>query len=167
MSEYYRIRKWVSFVTMQMVSVALLTGCATNSGYVDHEFSFDARSDSPGVVILDYAYGNSGVLPTNAEMNINQFGGSPQWNAVRGNIPLGDSLYVKWRLDSTGKEYWDKVDLKPLLPRNMTAMRIYFVVREAQLYVYLTDLKVVRPPLSPIVGPFRTQLYLTKQIYPL
>ena len=60
----------------------------------------------------------------------------------------------------------DTVDLKALVPSDMNRMQVYFLVRGPQLDVYLFDMKRPRPADAAIVGPFRVQAYLTRQIYP-
>jgi hypothetical protein len=54
---------------------------------------------------------------------------------------LGDDLYVKWRIKSTGEIYEDTVDLRNRLPEDMHRQRIRFVVWGPQLYVYLISPK--------------------------
>ena len=81
-------------------------------------------------------------------------------------MPLGSSLYVKWREKSSGQAYEDTVDLRPLLPNDMTGQRIHFVVDGPRLYVYLKDMNRYANPMDPIVGPFKLQVFVTRQIYP-
>ncbi len=80
-------------------------------------------------------------------------------------MPLGDSLYVKWRNKATEQVFEKTVDLKPLLPRDMTNQRIHFVVAEGELFVYLID-PVPRPKDWPIVGPSKFQYEKVRQIHP-
>jgi len=58
------------------------------------------------------------------------------------------------------------VDLKPLLPRDMTRQEIHFVVAEGELFVYLEDMTRYAKPSDPIVGPSKFQLFVTRQIHP-
>jgi hypothetical protein len=148
-----------------------LTACAQPLGvpkmkYANHAFAFDAIADSPNEEVLAYRYGAGKGVGMSSDTGIRQFGTSPQVTGVNGGIPIGDTLYVKWRSRATKQAFEDTVDLRPLLPKDMESKEVYFVVRGAQLSVYLTDLKQRRPDSSPIVGPFRTQMYLTRQIYP-
>lgn len=144
----------------------VLGACASGPAVVDHAFGFDARVDSPGIEILNFRYGASGMPGTSGDVSIRQFGRSPQVTGINGPFPLGDTLYVKWRIKSTGKEFEETVDLKSRLPSNMKRHEVYFVVQGAQLYVYLTDLTTPKPAAMPIVGPFKVQSYVTRQIYP-
>lgn len=144
----------------------LLTACATGSQGVNHAFAFDARIDSPDIEILNYRYGSTGSVGTNGDTSIRQFGRSAQAGSFSGPVPVGDTLYVKWRIRSTGQEFEDTVDLKSRLPRNMVRQEIYFLVKSGLLFVFLTDLTKPRYKEIPIVGPFKTQSYVTRQIYP-
>ena len=159
----------------------LITGCATPTGaafngeetvsaggpvLIDHAFGFDARVDSPNVLILNYRYGTSKMPFTSGDSDIKEFGKSAQAGSIDGGMPIGDTLYVKWQLKETGEVLEDTVDLKPLLPRSMHRKRIYFAAQGKQLHVFLTDLTTPKPSGTPIVGPFRVQPHLTVQIYP-
>jgi hypothetical protein len=150
-----------------LVLTFILEACTSGGGYVNHAFGFDTRYESPDIYILDYYYGKSGLPGTSAETGLRQFGVAPQVAGIHGPQPVGDTLYVKWRIKSTGQEFSDRVNLLPLVPPNMTDKQIYFVARADQLYIYLWDFMVTRPPQTPIVGPFLVQPYLTKQIYPV
>jgi hypothetical protein len=46
---------------------AALTACA--SGFVKHSFGFDVVSDSPGITVLNYQYGNSQISATRADIS--------------------------------------------------------------------------------------------------
>ncbi len=146
---------------------ALVTGaCASGPVVVDHAFGFDALQDSPGIEIVYYRYGNTNAPFISADLAIRQFGKSMQGTNINGPMPLGDTLYVKWRIKATGQEFEDTVNLKSRLPSNMERQRVYFVVQGTQLHVYLTDLTKPKAASMPIVGPFRVQSYVTRQIYP-
>ncbi|MDO9195263.1 hypothetical protein [Rhodoferax sp.] len=154
--------KQLLFACCLFGTLVVLGACASGPAVVDHAFGFDARVDSPDAVILDYRYGD---YFKNSPMFREQ-GLIPQSGNSNGPMPLGDTLYVKWRIKSTGQEFEDTVNLKSRLPSNMERQRVYFVVQGAQLYVYLTDLTKPKPEAMPIVGPFRVQSYVTRQIYP-
>jgi hypothetical protein len=132
---------------------------------VDHAFGFDALQDSPGIEIVYYRYGNTNAPFISAKMAIRQFGKSMQGTNINGPMPLGDTLYVKWRIKATGQEFEDTVDLKSRLPSNMTNQRIHFSVKESQLFVYVID-PVPRPADWPVVGPRKFQYEKVRQIYP-
>jgi hypothetical protein len=142
-----------------------LSACAAGPKVVDHAFGFDARVDSPGIEVLAFRYGNGDYLATQGGAS-SQAGPVRQSANINGPIPLGDSLYVKWRDKASLQEFEERVELKSRLPRDMERKRVYFVVQGRHLYVYLTDLTKPRPASVPIVGPFRVQSYLTDQIHP-
>lgn len=144
----------------------MLSACAGGTELVDHAFSFNVDQDSQNYEVLAYRYGNGLMNATSSDSSIKQFGKSRQGTNVNGPMPLGDSLYVKWRNKTTDQVFEKTVELKPLLPKDMTRQRIHFVVAEGELYVYLKDLNRYANPSDPIVGPFKVQLFVTHQIYP-
>jgi hypothetical protein len=130
-----------------------------------HSFEFDTLHDSPDVDVLDYQYGSSRQVGTHPEKEAVRLGESfHHWN-TNGAMPRGEYLYVKWRIRGTGKIYEDKVDLKTRLPADIENLKIYFVVRGPQLYVYLIwpyDAKHEYPP-EPLKRFGRVK---QEQIYP-
>lgn len=138
--------------------LAALTACA--AGLVKHSFGFDVVSDSPGITVLNYQYGNSQISATRADISKER----PRAGAsVNGEMLRGDFLYVKWRVDSTGKVYEDTVDLKSRLPRDITNHEIYFIVKGTQLTVYLITPERRPPDMAPN-GPRKTQYLKTLTI---
>lgn len=79
---------------------------------------------------------------------------------------VGDSLYVKWRNNTTKEVSEVTVDLRPLLPKVMHLQEVYFLIQNDQLFVCLRDLGRKKNQTEPIVGPFMVQLHPTRQIYP-
>lgn len=154
------------WVACWLLGALVFGACASGPAVVDHAFGFDALQDSPGAEIVYYRYGNASAPFISADLAIRQFGKSMQGTNINGPIPLGDTLYVKWRIKSTGQEFEDTVDLRSRLPSSMERQRVYFVVQDTQLFVYLTDLTTPKPAAMPIVGPFKVQSYVTRQIYP-
>ena len=138
-----------------LVSALLLTACAapqpTDHRLVNHAFGFDARLDSKDTEILAYQYG-VGYTPQTREPFWRDQPISSQFSNTNGVMPLGETLYVKWRTRSTTEVFEDLLDLKSRLPADMNGQRIYFVVQEKQLLVYRIE-AVPRPSDWPIVGP--------------
>jgi len=145
--------------------VIALGACATSPRYVFHAFGFDAVNESKGFEVLAYSYSREGRAIVSSDTAIRQFGKAHQGTGINGPMPVGDTLYVKWRQKSDGQVYEDKVDLRPLLPRGMHLHEIHFVVDGSQLYVYLID-SAPRPPDWPVVGPRKFQHEKISQIYP-
>ena len=134
---------------------------------VRHSFSFDTFTDSPDAEVLDYQYGGSGQFGTHANKEMVQLEKVfRQWN-TSGVMPRGEFLYVKWRLKPSGEVHEDKVDLTARLPADITGYRIHFVIKGAQLYVYLISPETDRRPASSPAGPLRRYSDLKQhQIYP-
>lgn len=162
------IRYWLVCSSIALILMHALTGCNTHSGerparIANHSFSFAPQE---GVEILEFRYGEGKGVARSSDIGIQQFGRSPQQTGISGAIPVGDSLYVKWRDKATTQEYQDIVDLRARLPSNMDDQRIEFMIQNNKLYVYLIDFKTLNPKDTPIVGPYKVQPYKTRQIYP-
>ncbi len=102
---------------------------------VNHGFEFDVRKDSPGIDILDYEY-STRKPSKEAYLGI---GGSSiaQWNGIYGGFPVGDFIYMKWRIRSTGEIFEDRVNLRGRLPSDMTDQQIYCVIDAEILYIFI------------------------------
>jgi len=126
-----------------------LSACASEPRQVDHAFEFNASSDSPGVEVLNYRYGNSNLPGTRIPPALLREGGISGGTGINGPMPRGDSLYVKWRIKATGVVYEDTVDLKNRLPEYITRHRVYFIIKGPQLYVYLISPEKLNPNPCP------------------
>jgi hypothetical protein len=148
-----------------VVWVFALAACAGDPAVVAHGFSFDMRQDGQDAEVVDYRYGDSKLpMVRNPEYLLNA-GKSLQSTNITGEMRRGDFLYVKWRINSTGQVHEDNVDLRQRLPADIKDHRIYFMVRGAQLYVYLISPEP-RSPEMQTNGP-RVYKYLkTITIYP-
>lgn len=153
-------------IAVSMLMALAVAGCATGPKLVSHAFGFNTPQDSPQYEVLAYKYGEGKVVTTSSDSAIRLFGASRQGTNVNGPMPLGDVLYVKWRDKTSGKTHEDKVNLRALLPNDMTRQRIHFVVDDAQLFVYLID-PVPRPTDWPVVGPKKFRDEKVRQIYPV
>jgi len=151
-----------------LLLVMLLCGCAmqqpTLPTLVDHAFGFDARVDSKDMEVLAFKYGVGGTPQTQAPFWKDEKD-PRQGTNINGPMPLGETLYVKWRTKSTNEVYEELVNLKPLLPANMHRQRIHFVVQGQQLFIYWIE-PVPRPVDWPVIGPRKFQYEKTHQIYP-
>lgn len=143
--------------------VFALIGCAASSAgarLIDHGFAFDARLDSPDVTVLNYSY-SARAAP---EWALKE-GRSPQFDNANLAMPVGWEIYVKWRINDTGEVLEQTVDLRNRLPGDMTNHKIYFVIKQRELFVY-----VITPELRksdhPIVGPNMFRYYKVMQIHP-
>jgi len=143
-----------------------LTACATGPRMANHAFSFDGYSDnwSTQVDLLEYSYGDQyrmvrdKVKPQKERINPAAL--------VSGTIPVGEFLYVKWRIKATGEMREDRVDLRPLLPRNMDNTGLTFVIDDKQLYVYLVTDKPRDHREPQPLKTFLAKYTITYEIYP-
>ena len=151
-----------------LIAVTLfLWGCAAvGPRQPDHSFAFDGWYDgwAKQVDLLEYRYGNKEqmtfrvVKPGEASLN--------RQSIISGSMPIGEFLYVKWRIKETGEVLEDRVDLRQLLPWNMGNHKVTFVIDGRQLYVYLVtnQPKPYRSP--PILKTYLSDSRVTYEIYP-
>lgn len=161
------IKTWFRVVSLAVVLVLGLAGagCASGPKLVFHSFGFDVLADSPDAQLLDYRYGTSkqpGARPSEWALREGKIG---QYVATTGEMILGDSLYAKWRIKSTGEVLEETVDLKSRLPRDISDHKVYFVIQGREIRVYLVS-SVLRPEDFPIVGPNKYRYYKVYEIYP-
>jgi hypothetical protein len=133
---------------------------------VNQSFSF-SKLENPDIEILDFFYG----IPNCPSIyNPDQFkkrGKSMQGFDTYGPMRRAQKLYVKWRIQSTGQELEDTVDLTGRLPSDMTNHRLHFMVRGTQLFVFLVTPEFRQPDTSPDDGPKAyTAWHKTITIYP-
>ncbi len=144
---------------------ALAACAAVPDGVVDHAFGFDMRYDNQDAEVLDYRYGKSN-LPVYAPEDALKAGKIFGWDSVQGPMLRGDFLFVKWRNKASGQVYEDNVDLRTRLPSNIIDKKVYFMVRGAQLFVYLISLNEEQPSSVPFEGPRMYRSFKTIRIYP-
>lgn len=119
-----------------------------------YTFSYGGIGESPDIEILNYRYANPKVTGP-ADWGLAS-GHIAQGNGISGTMLVGDSLYVKWRVPSTGKVYEDTVDLKSRLPWSMDHKILHFSIKGPQLNIYLvegddsTQLHAIGAPDCPI-----------------
>lgn len=142
-----------------------LNAFAADPAVVDHAFSFNTRYDDQDAEVLDYRYGMS-KLPVKAPEQAVREGKPLLSTNVHGPMLRGDLLYVKWRNKSSGQIYEDTVDLRQRLPANIIDHRIHFIIKGAQLYVYLISMKERHPPDIPSTGPEMYDHLKVIEIYP-
>jgi hypothetical protein len=114
-----------------------LYACATDQRIVHHTFEFGMLDPNKDIRVLNWRYGDSQKAIAQADKEYLAMGHIPQATNEGTFSPPGDSLYVKWRVISTGKVYEDTVDLKSRLPSDMNGKTIHFSIKGPQLYVYL------------------------------
>ncbi|MBO9648663.1 MAG: hypothetical protein J7605_09135 [Variovorax sp.] len=149
-----------------------LAGCAGMTSAAPkvafHSFSFNGKAYADKwattVDLLEYSYGDQyRMVRGKVEPPRERLG--PQ-SRVSGFMPVGEFLYVKWRIKATGEVVDDWVDLRPLLPKDMTKHELIFFIEDRQLYLYLVTPtpKGVKDP--PILKTYLSMFTVTYEIHP-
>ncbi|WP_310628042.1 hypothetical protein [Limnohabitans sp.] len=138
--------KRLRFVVALFFTVALVA-CASGPKQVFHSFQFDGKSDvnkwDEKIDLLAYSYGDKYLKLSDSLDNPNYPGvhkgktALPSRSSVSGPMPIGEFLYVKWRIKATGEVLEDRVDLRERLPKNMTNHDLTFSIDQKQLHVYV------------------------------
>ena len=157
-----RIRLWFGILCV----VPLLASCATSSRLVDHGFEFDIRSKDATVEIMDYRYGSSGITGTRRPEWASGTGRPAGSSHIFGAIPVGDELFVEWRIKATGELIRQTVLLRPILPQDLDGYIITFTVNERLLEVFVISPER-RPTDFPIVGPTKYNERKAYQVFPI
>lgn len=125
---------WRRWLALSMLVV--MAGCATGPKVVSHSFNYDGFNDkwADKVDLLAYSYGDQYPKLRRKAAEGSTVGAQ---GIVNGPIPVGDFLYVQWRLKATGEVLEQRVDLRDRLPRDMTDHGLTFLIDGRQLYVYV------------------------------
>lgn len=128
-------RSWRGWMALWVL--ALLTACASGPKLVSHSFNFDGFNDkwADKVDLLEYSYGDQYQKVQRKAAAGETLGAQA---IVNGSIPVGEFLYVKWRLKGSGEVLEQKVDLRDRLPRDMTDHGLTFLIDGRQMFVYVT-----------------------------
>jgi hypothetical protein len=149
------------------VAAALTGGCVTGPRMADHGFSFNGRIDggrwADKAQLLEYDYGGQYKMVREKAESDDYL--APE-SSVTGAMPVGDYLYVKWRIKATGEVCEDRVNLKPLLPMDMNNYELTFVIDGRQLYVYLVTPEKRHGSNVPPLKTYLSISHITYEIYP-
>lgn len=148
-----------------------LQACASNPQLVYHRFAFDGYNDrwfsgpNSNIELQEYDYGGQFSMVHRKAMP-----GAlrlPSNTSINASMPVGEFLYVRWLLKDTGEMVEHRVDLRGRLPKNMSLQTLTFVIEGKNLYVYLvTDKPKKYWGEPPILRTYRSELYVTYEIYP-
>jgi hypothetical protein len=116
-----------------------LVGCAMAQKMAYQTIEFNTSTESTDVDILDWQYGEHGYvdenhqrLPRASKSSVEK--GEPQGGGGHtGVMPVGDFLYVKWRVKNTGELHEVRASLVNKLPLNMHNYTIHWLVKDSQL----------------------------------
>lgn len=154
--------RWLVVLALGFVMAA----CATGPKLVSHGFNFDGWNDgwAKKVDLLAFSYGDQ--YRETREVSTDGRGLGYQSN-THGPMPVGDFLYVKWRLIDSGEVIEKRVDLKGRLPVDMMGKEVTFVIDGRDLYVYVVTAK--RKPsygAPPLSRTWRSNFNETYEIFP-
>lgn len=169
-------RPWRSWIRAVMVAtlVSLLAACAVGQRQVWQKFAFSGEYDgwANAIDLLEYAYGTGDLMTRNSVEKPrgpvwkDGSGIAPNTN-INGPMPVGEFLYVRWRVKATGQVYEERVDLRERLPADMKDHGLTFVIDGAQLYVYVITPKpkpyYKAPPLN---RSWHSKHNVTYEIFP-
>lgn len=143
----------------------LLTACAISPKTVSHSFSFDGWFDgwAKQVDLLEYSYGDQYHMVRRKAKDTDSLGYS---SGVNGPMPVGEFLYVKWRVKETGELVEDRVDLRGKLPSNMFEHGLTFAIDGKQLYVYLITREARDSRQPKPLKTFLSRYNVTYELYP-
>lgn len=149
-----------------LVLMLTLAACASTPQLVPHAFNFEGWNDgwAKEADLLEYAYGDAYAPVRDKSRDGSGIGYS--WG-VNGPMPVGEFLYVKWRLKATGEVIEQKVDLRHRLPRDMTDHELTFVIDGRQLYLYVvTPKRRKSQDRAPVLRTWRSKFAVAYEIYP-
>ena len=145
-----------------------MAGCATGQSakLVNHSFGFDGGYDGwkQNIDLLEYSYGDQYLMVRRKAAEGDTLGAQ---SGVSGPMPVGDFLYVRWRLKSSGEQIEQRVDLRDRLPKDMTDHELTFVLEGRQLFVYVVTperKKAYGEP--PVLKTWRSNFAKAYEIYP-
>ena len=152
------------------LAMLALQGCATGPRQVFHSFNFDGWKDGwysgpqSNVQLQEYSYGDQYYMVRKKAKHDEEF--LPPGTSVSGPMPVGEFLYVRWRLKDSGEMIEHRVDLRDRLPRDMSNKEITFVIDGKQLYVYVVTDQAKPYGTPPINKSWLSKQLITYEIYP-
>ncbi|MBE0589903.1 MAG: hypothetical protein IH617_17885 [Hydrogenophaga sp.] len=155
------------------MTLVWVAACATKVVEPWHKFAFDGWSDKwyPAHELLEYSYGDryrmvrASVITPDHPINVGK-DKLPPSTGVNGPMPVGEFLFVKWRIKATGEVVEDRVDLRQRLPKDMTDHGLTFVIEGKQLYVFVITPTVRNSDLPPNKKTSSSRYRETLEIYP-
>ncbi|MDH4482721.1 MAG: hypothetical protein QE279_08430 [Rhodoferax sp.] len=143
-----------------LILVISITACAQGSGtpqyltkwgqqVVFHSFEFDAQRDSKDIEVLDYMYKTANENIVGNPWTDLRDGTTRQSRGDTGVMPVGETLYVKWKIKSTGEVIEKSIDLKPILPASMKDKKLFFILEKQNIFIYTSSHQPVRENFTP------------------
>ena len=178
-------------IGLVLLGTFALLSCASGPKQVFHSFEingkYDGRPNAEGkyegwgkdIDLLEYSYGDQYSMvrdslehPDTPSRHAGKTSLPVGPHGVAGPMPVGEFLYVKWRIKDTGEVFEDRVDLRDRLPRNMMHHTLTFVPDGVQLRVFVETPTPIPKTDVPNYKKTRTHLtahsayYKTYEIYP-
>jgi hypothetical protein len=150
-------------------SLLALSGCATQVWY---GFDWDAYADQwiSEVTLLDLKYHDGrGHNWKGNPYNV------PNWkvrmqSGATGTYPLGDSLWVKYRINATGQVKEETADLRGKYPSDLHGGTVRFMLKNGYLAVYTyvspRDVRSPQAAVPPFPDFYWSVRYKTCRIHP-
>ncbi|MGM9425970.1 hypothetical protein [Hydrogenophaga sp. MI9] len=157
-------RLWRRWLAMSML--VLMTACATGPKLVSHSFNYDGFNDkwADKIDLLAYSYGDQYQKVRDKAAPGEKLGAQ---GIVNGAIPVGEFLFVQWRIKATGEVLEQRVELRDRLPRDMTNHELTFLMDGRQLYVYVvTPRRKKSAEESPVLKTWRSEFAQAYEIFP-
>lgn len=145
----------------------MLTACTRVQPMESNAFHFDGWADGwqASAELLEYRYGD--LHDKADDQNTGTVASSLVKRSVRGPMPVGDVLYVKWRIKSSGEVREERVALHDHLPRVMTDHELTFAIDGRQLHVYLvTPQLMAKQGRTSLFKTWRSRFAVTREIHP-
>jgi hypothetical protein len=156
-----------------LTGLLLITGiqaCAVTTVPEWHSFEFDAVFEMNDIEIVDFRYGNGPAFPIRTRCMPVSEREDKCLQGTSANLltEIGETLWVKWKIKSSGLVFEDTIEIKKLLPKSINGMTIFFIIRDKQLSLYLNTFQP-RPPVWPVYPGVRKsgkiyQLYPTSNL---
>jgi hypothetical protein len=142
-------------------------GCAVGPKKALHGFSYDAVFEMENVEIVDLRYGSGPSFPPRTRcVPVREDGAKCIQRMAATLLPeVAETLWVKWKLKSSGEVFEDTISLTKWHPYISDGMNIFFVIREKQLSLYL-DTRQPRPAGWPRYPNVRQDYFKVYQLYP-
>jgi len=159
------IRRCALWIFALLLIMLALAACASGPQQIWHKFEINGWNDgwAKQVDLLEYSYGDQYHMVRRKAKENDSLGYS---SGVNGPMPVGEFLYVKWRIKETGEIVEDRVDLRDKLARNMFDHGVTFVIEGRQLYVYLVTPTPKNEYAEPLLKTTKSRYRVTYEIYP-
>jgi hypothetical protein len=157
--------KTIKALVASLILVLLVACASTGPKPVWHSFVADGWKDDWGkqIQLLEYRYENGQASMGRKAGQGLDFGSTISMN---GDMPVADSLYLKWRVKKSDVVHEKKIALRHLLPHDMFNHKITFVIEENRVYVYLVTPKGKGMKEPPLLKTYLSMFYVTYEIYP-